>query len=176
MARADGVDVAIAAREARRRAMFHFDPQLKLMTTVDEVDGRLVLFTKGAPEEVMKRVARIATIATSAGMDGSAGDGSPGDGGSGDGSPGERPVTSTDRRQVHDVLQDFGSRGLRVLALARRRLPEGAAVPAERQHAERDLCLVGLVAMQDPPRREPAEPGLMRRPPRPWCWAASSSP
>jgi magnesium-transporting ATPase (P-type) len=41
-----------------------------------------------------------------------------------------------------------------VLALARRVLPAGAPVPASREDAERDLCLLGMTAMQDPPRAE----------------------
>ena len=32
--------------------MFRFDPRLKLITSVDEQDGGLVVHTKGAPEEV----------------------------------------------------------------------------------------------------------------------------
>ena len=38
--------------------LFRFDPRLKLMTTVDEQDGGLVVNTKGAPEEVLARVTR----------------------------------------------------------------------------------------------------------------------
>ena len=47
------------AGETRRRQLFRFDPRLKLMTTVDEQDGGLVVNTKGAPEEVLARVTRI---------------------------------------------------------------------------------------------------------------------
>ena len=53
-----GVDVSLAGRQARRRQLFRFDPRLKLMTTVDEQDGSLVVNTKGAPEEVLARVTR----------------------------------------------------------------------------------------------------------------------
>ena len=51
-------------------------------------------------------------------------------------------------------MTDYAQHGLRVLALARRMLPAGAAVPATRAGAEQDLCLTGLVAMLDPPRPE----------------------
>ena len=54
-----GLDVALASREARRRTLFRFDPRVKLMTTVDEQDGGLVVNTKGAPEEVLARATRI---------------------------------------------------------------------------------------------------------------------
>jgi ABC-type antimicrobial peptide transport system permease subunit len=41
-----------------------------------------------------------------------------------------------------------------VLAIARRVLPPGSPLPDQREDAERDLCLIGLAAMLDPPRPE----------------------
>ncbi|MER6216132.1 cation-translocating P-type ATPase [Streptomyces sp. NPDC001674] len=46
--------------------------------------------------------------------------------------------------------------GMRVLAVAVRELAPGAPVPAQRQDAERDLLLLGLVGLYDPPRPEVA--------------------
>ena len=54
-------------------------------------------------------------------------------------------------------VEGYASQGLRVLAVARRRLPDGSAPPERREDAERDLCLLGLVALFDPPRPEVAE-------------------
>jgi calcium-translocating P-type ATPase len=130
LAAAGGLDTSRAGREARRRALFRFDPRLKLMTTVDQWDGGLAVSTKGAPEEVLARVTRIRR------------------------GPGEPPITAADRDEAARVMQDYARRGLRVLALARRTLPAGAEVPARREDAERELCLIGLVAMLDPPRPE----------------------
>ena len=48
------------------------------------------------------------------------------------------------------VLDALAGRGLRVLAVAER--PVGDGLPASADDAERDLHLLGLVAMQDPPR------------------------
>jgi calcium-translocating P-type ATPase len=133
MAASHGIDVTPDSRTARRQAMFRFDPRLKLMSTVDELNDGRVISVKGAPEEVMARVTRIWHAA------------------------GEQPASDADRAQVAAVMDSYGNQGLRVLALARRVLPAGAAIPAAREQAERDLCLVGLVAMQDPPRPEVPE-------------------
>jgi len=54
-ARSHGRDIRVSTRESRRRALFAFDSSRKLMTTVDEVGGRLVAYTKGAPEHVLER-------------------------------------------------------------------------------------------------------------------------
>ena len=130
LAASAGADVSVAAREARRRRLFRFDPKLKLMSTVDDREGRLVISVKGAPEAVMARVTRM-RVGTR-----------------------EPPVTDGYRGHVAGVMEGYGRQGLRVLAFARRVLPPGAEIPAAREDAERDLCLTGLVAMQDPPRPE----------------------
>ena len=125
-----GVDVSLPTREAVRRQLFRFDPRLKLMTTVDEQDDSLVVNTKGAPKEVLARVTQVHR----GGRD--------------------TAITSADRDEATRVMTDYAQRGLRVLAVARRVLPAGSAVPARRQDAEQDLCLTGLAAMLDPPRSQ----------------------
>jgi magnesium-transporting ATPase (P-type) len=66
----------------------------------------------------------------------------------------EVPFTPSARERWLRVVGDYAQRGLRVLAVARRQLAAGAPVPDRREDAERDLCLLGLVAMVDPPRAE----------------------
>jgi len=130
LAAACGADVTLASRERHRRALFRFDPRLKLMTTVDDADGHLVVATKGAPEDVLAL-----TTAIRQGQQ-------------------RRPITDADRAEVARVMTGYAEHGLRVLALACRILPAADAVPADRSDAERDLCLYGLAAMFDPPRPE----------------------
>lgn len=130
-ARQLGIDVALARREHERRRLFRFDPTLRLMSTVDErADGGLTVHAKGAPEEVLARSTMI---------------GGPSD---------HVPLTEADHAEVLDVLERYAAQGLRVLALARRRLPDGLPPPDRREDAEHDLCLLGLVGLFDPPRPE----------------------
>ena len=132
LAAACGLDVSAGRRDEMRRALFRFDPRIKLMTTVDQQDGGLVAHTKGAPEEVLARARRIRR------------------------GPGEQPITAADRAAAARAMDDYARQGLRVLAFGRRTLPAGVPVPGQREDAERDLCLIGLVAMLDPPRPEVA--------------------
>jgi calcium-translocating P-type ATPase len=128
---AAGVDVGLdaAGRERDRRALFHFDPSLRLMSTVDERGGRLWVDSKGAPEAVLPRCRSIAA----------------------DGE--DRPLSHDERARIQSVVDGYAAEGLRVLAVAERDL-DGGRVPEKREEAESDLTLLGLVAMFDPPRPE----------------------
>ena len=133
-ARALGIDVAVRRRERARRKLYRFDPKLRLMSTVDErADGTLTVHAKGAPEEVLARATAIG------------------------GRENHRPITEADRAEVLEVLDSYAKQGLRVLAVARRRLSDSTLPPESREDAESDLCLLGLVALFDPPRPEVAE-------------------
>jgi magnesium-transporting ATPase (P-type) len=55
----------------------------------------------------------------------------------------------------HAWLDSMTGSGRRVLAVARRALVEGV-LPEDAEHAERDLELLGLVALEDPPRDDVA--------------------
>ena len=128
-----GVDTDLATRERQRRRQFHFDPSLKLMSTVAERDGRLWVDAKGAPESLLPRCA---TIVAHDGV--------------------ETPLTAAERMEVERVNADYANQGLRVLAVAQRPLDSSSPAPELRTQAERDLCFLGLVAMLDPPRQEVA--------------------
>ena len=126
-----GSPLSSEERARRRRREFRFDPVLKLMSTLDERDGGIWVDTKGAPEAVLTRCAGTLTA-----------------GGE------QEPLTDGARELVGARVDEYARAGLRVLALARRRLPDPADLPERREQAERDLCFLGLVAMLDPPRPE----------------------
>ena len=118
-----------------RMKLFRFDPRLRLMTTIDGEPGAdRWVNTKGAPEAVLTRSTQLATGPTQS-----------------------RVLTEDDRAFLAALVDGYASSGLRVLAIARRLLPTGSPLPATRDDAERDLCLLGVVALLDPPRPEAAD-------------------
>jgi len=128
-----GASVDPDARHRDRIALFHFEPHLKLMSTADR-DGELRwLHTKGAPESVIARCTRVLEA---------------------DGA--EAPLDDERRAAVEREVAGFSQRGMRVIAAARRRLASGR-LPQERGQVETGLTLLGMVAMQDPPRAEVAD-------------------
>src|SRR5690348_12434410 len=54
----------------------------------------------------------------------------------------DTPLTAMHRAAISRAMTDYAGRGLRVLAIARRQLPAGSAVPGQRAAAEHDLCLL----------------------------------
>jgi calcium-translocating P-type ATPase len=119
-------------RDARRKRVFHFDPHLKRMTTLDEEPGgELWYHAKGAPLELLQRCTAIRTP------------------------EGDRPITDGDRSVVRDAFERYADRGLRVLGFAQRQVAQ--AEDGTRDLIESHLCFVGLAALADPPRREVAD-------------------
>ena len=107
-----------------------FDSMRKMMSTVHKtVDGALVQFTKGAPDEVLKRC-------TTALVDGKAVE-----------------LTDAIRSEILAANKAMADKALRVLAAAKKDLDAEPAV-YEAEAVECDLCFVGLVGMIDPVRPE----------------------
>ena len=127
-----GAAVDAASREHTRTHQYNFDAQRKLMSTIDTGEGHDWLHTKGAPEAVLP----CCTTALLA--------------------DGEHPMQPSERERVTRQVESFARQGLRVLALARKPLAHSGPSP-RREDAERELCLLGLVTMRDPPRPEVAE-------------------
>lgn len=110
----------------QRLAELPFDSDRKLMSTVHMVDGEYVMVSKGAVDVLLERISNVFDNEVI------------------------RPVTEADLEKIKEVNHEFSSRGLRVLAFARRKL-ESTSVSLE---SETDYTFVGLIAMIDPPREE----------------------
>ncbi|MEU7909224.1 cation-transporting P-type ATPase [Actinoplanes sp. NPDC049118] len=117
-----GVPVRSAGRDAARSTLYTFDTRLKRMSTIDH--GRV--HTKGAAESVLPLCSRVLTADGTVAL--------------------SRPVLA----DLAATVEWYAAAGLRVLAVARRDL--GTEHPADRQNAESDLTLLGLVALADPLR------------------------
>lgn len=128
-ARRMGARIDPAERTRGRVGENRFDPRLKLMSTLDRVDGRFALHVKGAPEAVLARCSRFV------------------------GPEGERPLDADSREMVERLVARSAAEGLRLLAVAERRLATDQA-GAPRDLQEQDLVLLGTVALIDPPRAE----------------------
>ena len=132
-----GAEMSTPAREARRQALFRFDPVRRLMSTVDSTDTGLVVHTKGAPESVMARCSHTAS------QNGSA-----------------IELSADLRAALLTKADSYAARGLRLIALAAQPLPAGP-VPQDRDEAESDLVFLGIAGLMDPPR--PEVPGAVNR-------------
>lgn len=130
-ARAVGRDPFALRRDAEVLAHVPFESDLRYSFVVVDEQGP-VLRLKGAPERVVELCDWIRDGADTAPLD-----------------PAE----------VLGKAEEMAQHGLRVLALAERRMDEAAAVEIDEQHPPTPdgLVLTGLVGMQDPPRHGVAE-------------------
>jgi calcium-translocating P-type ATPase len=131
----DPMEVALLemARRAPRAAPvarvdeIPFDADRRRMSTVHASLAGLVLYCKGALESVLP-LCKYALGAS--------------------GEP--APLTGELQERFLAAQDEMAEQGLRVLALAWRRVPEGTA----RERLESELVIAGLVGLADPPRRE----------------------
>ena len=125
-----GFDKNVQKAELVRIGEVPFDSGRKMMSTVHKTaEGTLVQFTKGAPDEVLKRC-------TKALVNGS-----------------EVEMTDAIRGEILTANKAMADKALRVLSVARKQLDEEPAV-YESETVECALCFVGLVGMIDPVRPE----------------------
>ncbi len=107
-----------------------FDSMRKMMTTVHKTDdGRLVQFTKGAPDEIIKRCTKIWENGEIV------------------------ELTDEKREKALAMNKNMADRALRVLAASMKYL-DSEPSEYEAEKVENDLCFIGLVGMIDPVRPE----------------------
>ncbi len=103
-----------------------FDSDRKLMSTYHEIDGKIVMYTKGAPDELLRRCVSIE-------LNGKV-----------------EALGDAKREEILAKNQAFAEEALRVIGVAYR-VVDKAVVDLE---MENDLIFVGLMGMIDPPRVE----------------------
>jgi len=122
-----GIDYQQESWNSPRLFEIPFESSRRRMSTIHQEGGHVVAYVKGAPREMLESC-------TSFLQDGQV-----------------VPLTPELRARTMEMNDRYAAEGLRVLAVARREVAE----PRERWSAEtieRELTLLGLVAMMDPPR------------------------
>ncbi|MCI8621302.1 MAG: HAD-IC family P-type ATPase [Clostridia bacterium] len=105
-----------------------FDSDRKRMSTMHNINGEHVIYTKGAVDEMLPLCTKILT------------------------SNGERDITDEDKEQILELSITMSKKALRVLGFAKKIAKE---VPLEDdEDVEFELTFVGMCGMIDPPRPE----------------------
>ena len=107
-----------------------FDSDRKLMSVKYNIDGKNIMFTKGAIDVLLDRTTHIYT------------------------SEGVKNITDEDIKKISAQNMNFSENGLRVLAFAYREINAEGEISLD---DEKDYTFLGLISMMDPPREESIE-------------------
>lgn len=121
------LDELIIREKYQRISEIPFDSDRKLMSTVNIVNNKSVLFTKGALDALINKVNYLAT------------------------SDGVRRLSDEERKKIILVNKQLSEQGLRILAFAYKELQDREEITKE---DENDYVFTGLISMIDPPRLE----------------------
>jgi magnesium-transporting ATPase (P-type) len=124
-----GMDIGRTEKEWKRIDSIPFESDHKFMATLNEGEGKRMIFLKGAPEAVLERCSRQASI---------------------DGDTGE-----LDREFWSDRAEELAGEGFRLLAIASG--DAGDRDELTMNQVEGELTFLGLTAIIDPPRPEAIE-------------------
>lgn len=137
-----GLDLKDEARRAPRLRELPFESNRKRMSTIHQVNEgengfQRIAFIKGAPKEVVDLCSQAVQNGAPLAMD------------------------EALRARIMAANDSYARSGLRVLAVAERRLTNGMALPESLsaytpEVVEHDMTFLGLIAMADPPRPEVA--------------------
>ena len=125
-----GLKKPLLEEQQPRVAEAPFDSSRKMMSTVHQIDGGFIQYTKGAPDEVL----RLCTCYIEDGE--------------------MRPMTEEKRRAILLENKAMADRALRVLAAAQRSWGDKLPEDISPETLEQDLCFIGLAGMIDPVRPE----------------------
>lgn len=124
-----GLDKRETSKEYVRIGEVPFDSERKMMTTLHKTQKGLVQFTKGAPDEILKRCTGILT------------------------ENGVIGLTEEYKNQILKKNKEFADKALRVLAAAVK-YPDTEPDKYDSNTTEKDMILVGICGMIDPVRPE----------------------
>ena len=121
------LDELVIREKYQRISEIPFDSDRKLMSTVNIVNNKSVLFTKGALDALINKVNYLTT------------------------SDGVRRLSDEERKKIILVNKQLSEQGLRILAFAYKELQDREEITKE---DENDYVFTGLISMIDPPRVE----------------------
>lgn len=121
-----GLDRKTVNAENKRAGEYSFDSDRKLMSTVNEENGKYTVYTKGAIGNLIK----ISTHVLEKGK--------------------VVPITDEHKLLYHNATEGMSNNALRTLGVAYKNVETAI----EASEMEKDLILAGLVGMIDPPRPE----------------------
>ncbi|WP_373499947.1 cation-translocating P-type ATPase [Desulfococcus sp.] len=134
LAQKGGLDPMEALARHPRIAEIPFDSAHKFMATFHREDVRVVMYVKGASDILLAHAGRV------------------------QGPDGPEPLDEAARRPIHEENDALADQALRVLALARREIPEAEfAAGGDLWQWVGDWTFLGLVGLMDPPRPEAAD-------------------
>ena len=125
-----GLDKNRLEQEQPRAAEAPFDSSRKMMSTIHRMDNGFIQYTKGAPDEVLRRCSRYEENGQML------------------------PMTEEKRQEILAQNKAMADKALRVLAAAIRLWEGGLPKDDSPEYLEQDLCFVGLAGMIDPVRPE----------------------
>lgn len=121
-----GLDRTGIVESNKRKGELAFDSDRKLMSTLEDDHGRLRVFTKGAIDNLIDRCTHIRENGNVI------------------------PITDVHKAKFAEATDKLSARALRTLAAAYKPVP----VLIESGEMEKELILIGMVGMIDPPREE----------------------
>jgi len=115
--------------DGSRLAERPFNSSRKCMSVAVNIGGKRLLYTKGAPEQMLKRCSH------AIGQDASVLE--------------KQPLSADDRDVIRTTYRQYGAQAMRVIAFACREISDQESLD---NLVEEDLAFIGLQAMIDPPR------------------------
>ncbi len=119
-----GTDVDKLRKENKREDVIPFDSEQKYMATLNNIDNNRIILIKGAPEVILGRCSS------------------------------KRGGKQLNPEEVHAQIEEFGGKGMRVLAVAQKKWERSGDTDLTKDDVQEGFEFSGLMGMIDPPRSE----------------------